>query len=167
MFHRGPPTFFLTLTADLVGWEDLHLYLDEIWKFRDAPRPQQRLFDVDTNFVTQFVIRKFQALRQIMTSLRFWGKKVVLSFTRTEFQLRGMPHWHLLVWLDVPWDTTKFSETSPELPEVIRFFDSFVCSDTSLLEYPAKQKHPCVKGQCDRRNRKDCKYGYPRYPLPE
>lgn len=45
--------------------------------------------------------------------------------------------------------------------------DSFVTTDSSLVDEPAKRIHACVKGRCDRGRRKECKYGYPKYPLPE
>lgn len=37
---------------------------------------------------------------------------VKISFTRTEFQLRDTPHWHMLLWIDTPWDVTKLSRSS-------------------------------------------------------
>ncbi len=65
---QGAFTFFITLTANSSGWEDLDNYLQHIWKLRDAEIPRQSsLAHEDISTSAQFVVQKFRSIRNVLT----------------------------------------------------------------------------------------------------
>lgn len=121
------------------------------------------------NFTNQFIFHKFSILRNILsaTSPSFWGPEVTfdLSVTTTEFQLRGLPHWHMLLWLNMPWNRKNLVQGSTEVLGLLKFYDTFVSTDPNLLDHPELQVHKCHK-RCVSRRKKGCRFDFPRIPLP-
>lgn len=76
-------------------------YLEKVWNFRAMePNANQEIQDYDVNFTTQFICHKFRAIRSLVSCKNppFWDEgKFYLVVISTEFQLRGLPHWHMLV----------------------------------------------------------------------
>lgn len=90
-----------------------------------------------------------------MTDPRFWSRRVLLSFTRAEFQLLAA-----LAPSHLAGDTLGLLERdSNEKRAMMEFYDSFVCTDSSLLKNPDKQyqqgyKNPVSKDDAALEERK-------------
>lgn len=90
-------------------------------------------------------------------------------FHRLEFQMRGSPHSHGLYWLK---NAPVYDEHDPDSEEAcIQFIDKYIiCQRTCDAEVDPyikfqihKHTHTCRKG---RRNNLDCRFGFPKPPLP-
>lgn len=81
--------------------------------------------------------------------------------TITEFQLRGLPHWHILVWVKLPWDRDGIESN----PEYLEYCSQFISTDTDLLLNGGEQQ----THKCSERCLKDdkCKYRFPHIPMPK
>lgn len=85
-------------------------------------------------------------------------------FYRVEYQQRGSPHIHMLIWLE---NAPVFGVNDDE--EVTAFIDSIItCSkpsdDPTLLQLVSRQmhrhSHTCRKG-----TKVECRYNYPQPPM--
>jgi len=172
LYHRGPATFFITLTANSSGWSDLKSYLDEVWKFRDA-EAKQPLYSYDISASANFCIQKFRGIRSMICSKNpgFWAKgEFDMCVTSTEFQKRMWPHWHSLFWLNLPWNWADIQRNSPELPEILEFLDAHICTDQQKTRFPEVQQHECRENRCkpqSKRFKLQCSAGFPREPIPK
>ena len=97
----GPPTFFLTLSTAEYDWEDLENFLLEVNPdFRNKGFSLGTLISKDPVTATIFIRQRFQAvLRFILSDAQPLGK-VTHHYIRTEYQSRGLPHFHCLFWVD-------------------------------------------------------------------
>lgn len=167
-FHRAPPTFFITISALPSCCDDLASYLKKVWQFKDVGVPDGvPVYEYDVNFILQFILQKFRAIRLLFTAENpsFWGVgKFDLCVTSTEFQLRGLPHWHLLVWLDMPWSLRDLNRSSPLIWELLKYYDDHISTDASVLDR-SFQTHTHVPKRCFKKNRRRCRFDFPRIPL--
>lgn len=86
--------------------------------------------------------------------------------TCTEFQKRGWAHWHILVFLDLPWELDKLHPDHEDLPEVLNFFDQHVVTDKTKTLNHQVQYHHHTRDRCfPGRSKNVCKYGFPRFPF--
>ena len=101
----GPPTFFLTVTCNS-KWREISEALFAGQKPHDRPEIASRVFK--------------QKLNQIMDDLYKYGVlgRAVAKLYVVEFQKRGLPHAHILIFLH--------SEDQPRAPEDV---DRVVCSE--------------------------------------
>lgn len=168
----------------------MELYLKQIWQFRDAPLPAQKsLIDYDISTSCIFVVEKFRAIRSLLTSKNpsFWaaGKhkrfsaliltsSLFISFslgefdthiTATEFQKRSWPHWHIMLRLNLPWDIENINQQDSNIADIIEFFDSYISTDSTKTTYSHVQLHGCRPRCFTGRNKKTCRYGFPKIPF--
>jgi SOS response regulatory protein OraA/RecX len=97
----------------------------------------------------------------------FGEHRVVDFFKRIEFQQRGSPHAHILVWLD----NVPKEEISPDMSLTVRLIDELYGVD------PAELREACAMNQthrhtftCYKRCReenKKCRFGAPFWPMRE
>ena len=85
-------------------------------------------------------------------------------FYRVEFQQRGSPHIHMLVWIENAPTLEKNSEE-----EIVQFVDNYLtCSaateDTAHLVELQTHKHSRT---CRKKGRAICRFGFPLPPLPK
>lgn len=121
-----------------------------------------------SSFTVQLIAQKFRAIRALLTSAKpsFWGNvEFDLILVSTEFQLRGLPHWHMLIWLKLPWDRKDLTQNCPQLPALLQFYDTYMSTDANLLHEASKQVHTCKIGRCTKEHGKQCRFGYPKIPL--
>lgn len=86
--------------------------------------------------------------------------------TKTEFQKRGWPHWHMLIFLRLPWDINTLCPDSPYLNELLEFWDHHISTDHTQTTYHHVQTHSHVPERCFSKKRKSiCKYGFPKFPF--
>jgi hypothetical protein len=164
----GIPTFFLTFSFDDLNSIDA---VTALWVAEHGPDtavPETLSFDDRKNLLNKHPIAaarhfsmrvsKFLALLQKRSSDIF-GKALLDYSIRIEFQGRGSPHAHCLLWLaDVP---------SFDTEDGLKFIDRNVsCSlsthskDLALKYQNHKHSSTCFKG----RNSKRCRFQFPRKP---
>ena len=132
----GPPTFFITLTADDMNWPDL-LYvlakragMDISVEDVDSMQKHELLCSDPVTTARHFS-QRFQKFIAFMKSSSKPIGEVVDYFWQIEFQLRGSPHVHLLWWV----------KDAPDL-QLLRVCVLCLASltSTSLLNYQLKVK---------------------------
>ncbi|XP_062714004.1 uncharacterized protein LOC134290817 [Aedes albopictus] len=173
----GKPTMFLTLSASETQWplllKQLHKLSSE-YNGIDLTDPLQELSAlqratlVNDDAVTccLYFNKLVDVLMTILSSPRFspLGKHYVVdSFKRIEFQHRGSPHAHIMLWLaNDPNETV--SEDMPATMELIRKVSSI--SAVHLPETIKKQIHDHTR-TCYKRNEKRCRFNIPYWPMNE
>ena len=163
--NLGRPTFFLTFSYD-----DLNSFdsVNALWKAKHGPQtpdvnPQDVPYEIRRQLLNDYPIvaaRHFSMrLSKFMLLIKqngrdIFGRSLEDYSVRVEFQARGSPHAHMLLWLkDVPdWDTT----------EGIEFIEKNVSCTLStqykdiVLKY---QKHAHSK-TCFKNNNSSCRFGF-------
>ena len=135
----GQPSLFVTLTAN-DSWEDVTPLLD-------GSTPIFRPVEMVVAFM-----RRFEFIKPYL-----WGKESVFGpvddhWYRVEFQNRGAPHLHILLWCSH--DVTDGHFVSAELPR----------EEGDLRDMVRKfQYHNCLPERC-LKDRMSCKYGFPYHP---
>ena len=139
--RQGVPDYFITLTAN-DSWPDLKNMLD------GAPphfRPAESIL---------FFMQRFRAIKPLLWGPNSIFGRVTDHWYRIEFQNRGSPHVHLLLWVDQSADKQgKVVATVPRSAEQKEL-------RAMVLKY---QKHSCIPGRCYKKDAKvkKCKYGFP------
>ncbi|XP_020102972.1 uncharacterized protein LOC109720334 [Ananas comosus] len=96
--HCGPPDLFITFTCN-AQWPEIRAASEFIpgQKAEDRPDIVSRMFKL-----------KLEALMEDIKKRRYFGKSVAELYT-VEFQKRGLPHVHMLIWLQTE---HKYSTTT-------------------------------------------------------
>ena len=169
----GPFHFFQTYSANDLHWitpvklvaaqEGIVLsdeevlampYLEKVkWLNKNPTAVTLYIYDVFRRFIYDFMIKT-----------EVFGK--VKDFVvKVEFQQRGTPHIHLILWIQ---DAPVHGVNSDE--ELIAFIDKYIFCEIPqendpLCEVVKKcQTHKCLKNKCKRKNGIDCKYNFPKLP---
>ena len=121
----GPPTFFITLSADDNNWTDLMVVLSkckgqnlsEEQASELSPSEKRALMTTNPVVTARHVAHRFQCLSQEV--IKGTGQpigEVLDFFWRIEFQLRGSPHVHSMWWIkDAPnLDTATGRQVAPQ-----------------------------------------------------
>jgi hypothetical protein len=178
----GIPTFFLTLSAAESNWPELLIALkhtadEELWTeeqvmnelsleekhdlIRNDPVTCARYFDHLMKAMFGFLRSEGSPFVQHETKY-----PLVDSYQRTEFQHRGSPHTHNLLWLK---GSPVFNGSVESAAECVEFIDKFIsCSgediDDALLKLQThKHTHSCKKG--NKGKKCFCRYGFPQPPM--
>ena len=174
----GPPTFFITFSADDHHWKDLMVVLASCSgrnisneQVDELSNEERRTLMTSNPVVTaRHFQHRFQSLVKeiIKESGRPIGE-VTDFFWRVEFQLRGSPHIHSLWWIkDAPnLDTVEGRTAAPD------FIDRYISaripeegsSEDSLRSVVLRvQKHShtstCIKKD-KRKKSKECRFDFP------
>lgn len=161
----GPPTYFVTLSCNDLHWKDMkrgllvsdgkqHIDPDDI-----DNQETQRLIEMYPVVVSrQFMVRVNALMQFLKTDTEIFGGKVKDHWWRIEFQNRGSPHLHMVVWIE--------DHPSVATPEGIAHIDS-VCSTTIPPE--TSELYELVKNcQIHRhtstctKNNSVCRFNFPR-----
>ena len=170
----GPATFFMSLSAAETRWAHLLKILSQIidnkvlseeeatnltWQeksrlIQSDPVTCARHFDFCVNkFITEFLSSKSAPLGKMQD-----------YFYRVEYQQRGSPHVHMMIWCE---NSPRYGVDSKQ--EVIRFIDTHItCQKTDetpenkeLIKYQThRHSHTCRK-----KKRKQCRFGFPKPPM--
>lgn len=177
MFRQlGKPTLFLTLTANEVGWNKLIKILLKLSKaFPDIDIKEltsaQKTFLVCNDPVVCCVYFKrmvdiFLSILSTKSPKNPWGEYFIKDyFIRNEFQQRGSPHSHIIIWVN----NSPNEPLSEKMPKTIAFIDSLITVDTQdfpdmdLLNHQ-NHKHTFT---CTKRGEKTCRFNIPFWPSPE
>lgn len=170
----GTPTFFLTFSAAEMRWPEVI----EVIKAQQGERVTFSELDwkakcdvLRSNPVT--VMRMFaKRVDALMTGLLMSPAKPIGEvkdfFYRVEFQARGSPHIHALVWIK---DAPEFEEDSDEI--LISFIDRHVCcqmpdpvADPELHKIVSEvQMHSRNHSKTCRKGNVECRFGFPKIPM--
>ena len=175
----GKPTAFMTLSANEVKWPHLIKILHSLNDhFKDVDpsclNRSMRSTLVSEDAVTCCIYFK-KLVDVIMRMLKakksynpFGRYRVLDYFVRIEFQHRGSPHAHILLWLnDDPKETV-----SEEMPQTFKMMtDLCSVSKTDLVGYCDDDvvyanhvhKHTFT---CTKRGETSCRFNIPHWPLP-
>lgn len=165
--HLGPPTFFITLSGRIDDPRSV-AYLKEINAYR---RITPELDNARYLNVVGILLYLNQIFTRVLNLLRgnkkvnFWGsgKYCEQTCTVTEFQDRGTPHTHTLIWLK------GFEEFRDEAnpTDLIEYLDTIITTDKEQLSrcMKGRQTHTCIMGRCISKKLQYCKANYPMLPL--
>lgn len=136
MRQLGKPTFFLTLSASEYRWSQLLtiLYRLRYGKDYEGGDPAVEMSsDMRTDLVNEDPVTCYLYFNKLVDTIMFLLKSSRLSpfyqyrivdfFKRVEFQQRGSPHVHCLIWLE----NDPKEIVSENMPETIRMIDA-LCS---------------------------------------
>ena len=166
----GSPTLFLTLSCAEYEAPDIERYLRKVNDVSGS-YPIGRLCTEDPISVSRKFSQKF---RDFFTTVLLQGQvlgEVSRYFWKKEYQARGAPHYHVLLWIkDAPiikdgsdndkvleWIQSKITcripdeKTSPELHRLVSKFQMHKCSNY------CKRKRKCGSTYITQ-----CKFGFPR-----
>ena len=121
----GPPTFFITLSADDNNWTDLMVVLSkckgqnlsEEQASKLSPNEKRALMTTNPVVTARHFAHRFQCLsREVIKGTGQPIGEVLDFFWRIEFQLRGSPHVHSMWWIkDAPnLDTATGRQVAPQ-----------------------------------------------------
>ena len=167
------PTWFISLSAADTRWSDL---LKMLAKLND----DAELADIDIENMTwqektklvqkdpvtcsrYFDHRVHEFLNTVLKSNCEPIGKVRDYFYRVEFQQRGSPHIHMLVWVE---NAPKLDTNTED--EIVQFVDQYLtCSaeKNETLELVKLQTHKHSR-TCRKKGKPICRFGFPLPPLP-
>ncbi|XP_070567274.1 uncharacterized protein [Ptychodera flava] len=171
----GIPTFFMSFSSAESKWIHLLKILGKTVHDKEYTENEIRnmswstkseLIKSDPVTCARHFDRTFQRFMHdfLMSSLHPVGE-IQDFFYRVEFQQRGSPHIHMLLWIK---DSPQYNENSDD--EVTKFIDQYITCDNdtddeSFAELINYQMHrhakTCkIKGQCV------CRFGFPVPPMP-
>ena len=86
---------------------------------------------------------------------------------KIEFQQRGTPHIHLILWVE---DAPVYGVESDEV--VCAFIDKYIQCNVPTEEEDEElnrlvlrcQVHKCLKSKCKKKNNSNCRYNFPKLP---
>jgi hypothetical protein len=166
----GPPTLFITLSADDCHWPELVMTLTGCKQEQvlDYIHILPKLVKEDPYLTAIHFQRRYHALfEHILKSKEKPLGEIVDYFVRVEFQNRGSPHYHLFYWIkDVPLVTNSTSANT-----VIQYINRTIT--TCLPDEKANQTmYNLVKRLQTHRhsdycmkNRRSCRFGFPFPPV--
>ncbi|OXA59862.1 hypothetical protein Fcan01_06060 [Folsomia candida] len=162
----GNPTFFLTVSTDDIGSADI---LTAMWKAsRNDPVPEdiqalpyeERRELLNSNPVAaarHFNLRTQELIKLLTSDPTIFGRPVNDYTFRVEFQDRGSPHLHSLIWVE---NAPDFST-----PEGIAFIDQNVsCSlsrGSKMVEIIRRYQTHKNTPTCFKKG-ESCRFGFPR-----
>ncbi|XP_062570615.1 uncharacterized protein LOC134232646, partial [Saccostrea cucullata] len=171
----GLPTWFISLSSADTRWQDL---LKTLATLDGKTLSQEELENLNWSEKSKLV------QQDPVTCARFFDNRVQLFintvlksphnplgvvtdvFRRVEFQNRGSPHIHMLVWTS---DAPKHKENSNE--EIELYVDKYVTcgsqeNDSQMKQLVDLQVHKHSK-TCKKGGRSVCRFGFPLPPLPK
>ncbi|KAG5666753.1 hypothetical protein PVAND_014765 [Polypedilum vanderplanki] len=169
----GPPTWFITLSCNDLHWHDIiKAFLIADSRPNEDPSQiniaeAQRLIEKYPVILSRHFSRRVKAfMKYIKKNASVLGGPVIDNWWRIEFQKRGSPHLHLVVWIE--------NAPSFETPEGIALIDKVVS-----CHYPSEQEDPKLhdlvkKNQrhqhthtCHKNNSQNCRFAFPRQPCQQ
>ena len=169
----GLPTWFMSLSSADSKWIDLLQILGKLVDNRNYTSEEIKNLDwsekcrlVQSDPVTTsryFNNRVHEFFKIVLKSECHPLGKITDHFIRVEFQHRGSPHVHVLLWVK---SAPKYHQDDES--EIIQFIDRHVSCSSSVpkdqAEYLEYQKHRHSK-TCRKNGRAICRFGHPIPPM--
>ena len=133
----GVPTFFLTLSAAETRWNELICILEKISSGKDITEEMARDMKIDDKYrlikndpvtCAQYFDHRFRELLKVLKHKcgPFSPFELIDYFVRVEFQHRGSPHVHCLLWLE----NAPNIRSSDDVTAVETFIDQFIVCES-------------------------------------
>ena len=171
----GKPTAFLTISANEIRWPKLISILhrlNDYYKDVDVENltrsMRSTLVNEDPVTCCIYFNRMVDIIMQILKSKSnhnpFGNYRVVDYFLRIEFQHRGSPHAHIILWLD---DDPE-EDVNEEMPKTIRMATDLCSLDRKDLDGDEQYERQVHKHTftCTKRGEKKCRFNIPYWPMP-
>lgn len=165
----GPPTIFLTLSADDNHWTELGMCLKNLTYEEAFRRESFSSFMKDDPLMTALCFnRRFKYLLNdvILGKDQPFGQ-IQDYFGRIEFQNRGSPHMHMFLWVkDFP---TEVTENNKQF--FVRYIDKTIhanipINDSELCKYVTKFQTHSHTTYCQNRQTR-CRFHFPHPVSPD
>ena len=169
----GLPTWFGSFSSADTNWKDLLRILGKLndGKYYSDDELDQMDWNTKSRLVQKdpvtcsrfFDYRVQQFIKTVLQSDHDPIGKVIDYFYRVEFQQRGSPHIHMLIWIE---NAPIYEQDSNE--DLVQFIDKYVsCSLSSApSDLVSLQVHKHSK-TCRTKGRPICRFGFPLPPLDE
>ena len=172
----GIPNFFLTLSAAETQWSELITILEKIstGKVKTVEEIKNMKIEYKYHLIkddpvtcAQYFDHKFREILKVLKheSGPFAPFKLIDYFIRVEFQHRGSPHVHCLLWLD---NGPKIDNLG-NFEEIEEFIDKYITCDSEVDQIKDNiklQQHKHTKSCRKKRNKINvCRFGIPFYPM--
>ena len=170
----GPATLFCSFSAAETKWNHLLRILGKLIDKKEYSddeldnltwEEKTRLIQSDPVTCARHFDYQFQQFfnKFLLSSLLPLGK-IEDWFYRVEFQQRGSPHIHMLLWIE---GAPRFGVQSDD--EVVSFIDQIItcgmeANDPTLLELLVRQCHSHSQ-TCKKRNKMVCRFNFPQPPM--
>jgi hypothetical protein len=171
----GLPSLFITLSAAETQWLELLVILKDVndglaitenEAAEMSYNEKARLIQANPVVCARYFDMRFRELKKTWHCADgpFGGYAVTHYYYRVEFQQRGSPHVHMLLWLsDCPVYTPSNSQSQKN---VCSFIDSIIsCSSAGRLESLIPLQTHRHTRTCRKRYNKKCRFGIPFYPM--
>jgi hypothetical protein len=170
--NKNPPTFFISLSMADTKWDELLSILQELSSDPAVKeKPVETLAYVErcrlikndpVTCVRYFAEKRQHFFNHFIKDTKCVFGEAVDHFGVVEFQHRGSPHTHFLLWMKDP-----PSMTSEE--DVQSYVDMHISTDIDVLPEGLRplqvHRHSTRCGY--KENRKPCAFGFPRPPLDD
>lgn len=169
----GPPTLFITFSINednFVASCPLLLINSQIW---GRNRKQSAVTDENMGLALihhiQFLIHLLEFVKDDLKSM---GLSVLHTCYRIEFQMRGTPHMHLLIWLKdapIPLDFANSQNVKDVKQQWLNLGDKLITTQKNLLpeNLDKVQTHHHRSGKCDQKKDMLCSKEFPKLPMFE
>ena len=167
------PTWFMSLSAADTRWTDLLKMLAKLNDGIDYSEKElenlswqekTKLVQKDPVTCSRYFDHRVQEfLNTVLKSSCEPIGKLLDYFYRVEFQQRGSPHIHMLVWIE----NAPTLETNSET-EIVQFVDKYLTCNTDnekTANLVGLQSHKHSK-TCRKKGKPICRFGFPLPPLP-
>ncbi|KAG5666323.1 hypothetical protein PVAND_014358 [Polypedilum vanderplanki] len=172
-------TLFITLTAAETHWKELLVILKKTVDMEDITEEaagdlsfeeKARLIRTDPVTCAQYFDHRFKEVRKTWINVEngpFGKYKIIHYFYRIEFQHRGSPHVHMVIWIEnapifVPYDVESEAIVA-EFTDLVSTTDS---DDPLIQDFIKYQMHKCSQ-TCKKMSRGNagCRFGAPFRPM--
>ncbi|CAF4566580.1 unnamed protein product [Rotaria sp. Silwood2] len=175
----GCPTLFLTLSAAETKWADLIVILTQVLenKVITVEEAENMSYEKKCDLIKQdpvtcvrYFEHRLKCLWEILSAscgpFRYY--ELEDKYVRIEFQIRGSPHIHALIWLK---NAPKYDKNNPEsIEKCIEFIDKLISVSSKPTEFSEelinlqrhKHSHTCKKHVKDGIK---CRFGIPYFPM--
>lgn len=174
--QKGNFTFFVTMSMAETHWHELLIILmktlDDIEIDEEAAKAmtfeeKSRLIREDPVTCALYFEYRIGEIRKTWSHPNgpFGQYEIDLFFYRIEFQHRGSPHIHMVIWLK---NAPKYDPANPQSEAIVCEFIDNVITTQKVNEDPNndKQKHKCTFTCYRKKNgKKICRFGAPFLPM--
>ncbi|XP_061193259.1 uncharacterized protein LOC133201473 [Saccostrea echinata] len=168
----GLPTWFMSLSAADTRWNNLIRALGVLNDGKEYTDEQidsmawfekSKLVQKDLITCTRYFDHRFRIFMNSVLRCDHHPIGIVKDFFyRIEFQQRGSPHVHMIVWIE---NAPKYHESSEK--EIVNYVDKYLkCEKNEEDDFTGLQVHKHSQ-TCKKRGKTVCRFGFPLPPLEE
>ncbi len=161
----GPPTIFMTLSADDLHWPELGMLLENI-SYDEAQQKNSFMSSMRHNPLMTAIHfeRRFKALMKHVIHAKHKPLGNVKDwFIRVEFQNRGSCHYHMFLWVDgIPSAVSDDPRLLSYISQVIHTDIPSQADDPELYQLVRRLQTHSHSQYCRPTSRSICRFGFPK-----